>query len=218
MMCSSPLIGFSGETVNIPSGKPITVDGVADPNEWDDAADIEFRGGDYIKIKQDGTYLLMAIKGEKLGISSLAFHSDDEVRIFHASSGLITAVYKNQGDHWVQTEEFRSEGQILARAEDGDEAKMAKNLELYGWCANILAIKPPADFDEQNITEFKISLDHFENGASTMSVVFSQRTAEIRLAHAPIDLADGSLNNPMVHGSNVEVLQFEPQTWLLLKW
>ena len=141
--------GFA-QTVDIPKGKSITVDGIEIAGEWDDAVHVDFKGGEYIRLKQDGTHLLMSIKGEKGGISSVALHADDQVAILHASAGLITAIYTRQGENWVQTEEFRSERQQLVRAERDNTARMAKNLELIGWCANILPRKPPLNPDHQN--------------------------------------------------------------------
>ena len=206
------------ESVTIPKGSTITVDGVSAEQEWDDATTVDFEGGEYLKMKQDGEYVLLAIKGEKLGISSVAIHAENEVKILHASAGLITAVYNRQGESWVQTEEFRSERQRMVSAEKDNPARIAKNLELYGWGANILPLKPPVDFDQQTVTEYKISLSLLKNGVSTLSVVFSQRTAKLPLARAPKGLADDSLLKSMVHGANVEILHFAPDTWLRLEW
>ena len=215
---SFSIVGLCGETLTIPRGTAVTIDGREEPGEWDDALSADLRGGQYIKLKTDGQYLYLSIKGEKGGISSVAIHTDDEVKILHASAGLITAVYNREGGHWNQTEEFRSERQAPLRQENSTTARMAQKLELYRWCANILPRKVPADFDAQNITEYKISLELLKNDVSTMSVVFSQRTAKMPLARSPFDLDDDSLKKSMVHGSNVPILNFEPDTWLKLKW
>jgi hypothetical protein len=215
LFCS---IGSHGETLTIPRGTAITIDGRDEPGEWDNALSAPLRGGQYIKLKTDGQYLYLSIKGETIGISSVAIHTNDEVKILHASAGLITAVYNREGGHWNQTEEFRSERQALLRQEKSKAARMAKQLELYGWHANVLPLKVPADLGVQNIMEYKISLELLKNDVSTMSVVLSQRTSKMPLARAPFDLDDDSLRKSMVHGSNVSILNFEPDTWLKLKW
>ncbi len=206
------------ETLNIPQGRSITADGTEEAGEWNDALGIDFKGGDYIKVKHDGEHLFLSIKGEKLGICSVAIHAEDEIKILHASAGLITAVYEKSGGHWEQTEEFRSERQEPLRRAKTDADKMAMKLAQYKWCANIQTRKGPADFDVQNITEYMISLDLLRNEMSTMSVVFSQRTAREPLARAPRSLDDDCLMKSMVHGENIRTLDFMPDTWLRLKW
>ena len=98
--------GLRGETLTIPGGTAVTIDGREEPGEWDDASSTALRGGQYIKLKTDGQYLYLSIKGEKLGISSVAIHAADEVKILHASAGLITAVSNREGGHWKQVHWF----------------------------------------------------------------------------------------------------------------
>ena len=45
------------EALNIPKGTEITVDGKMGDGEWTDALQVDFIGGETLKIKQDGKYL-----------------------------------------------------------------------------------------------------------------------------------------------------------------
>jgi len=206
------------ETLNIPKGTTITVDGRMGDREWADALQVEFIGGEVLKIKQDGRYLYLYIKGETPGVASLGIHTRDSIQILHASAGLITARYVQEGAHWRQIEPFRSEKQDAIRNQANHQAWMAQNLDVYGWCATILPRAMTPDFDTSLATEFKISLDLLENGASSLSLAFFQRTARRRLAYAPAGLADDALNESMVRGENRERLDFRPDTWMRLAW
>jgi len=199
------------EALNIPKGTEITVDGKMGDGEWTDALQVDFIGGETLKIKQDGKYLYLYIRGETPGVASLAIHSQDLIQILHASAGLITAKYVNEGERWRQVEPFRSEKQMEVR-------NQANNLEAYGWLATILPRAITPDFDTSLATEYKISLDLLESGESSLSVAFFQRTAKQPLAHAPAGLADDSLNKSMVLGSNHDYLDFRPETWMVLSW
>jgi len=206
------------ETLIIPKGTGITIDGRMGDGEWSDGLQVEFIGGAILKIKQDGQYLYLYIKGETPGVASLGIHARGSTEILHASAGLITAKYVQEGERWRQIEPFRSEKQDAVNRQANHPASMAKNLEVYGWCATILPRAIPPDFDTSLATEYKISLDLLENGASSLSVAFFQRTARRPLAYAPAGLADDSLNTSMVKGTNHEYLDFRPDTWMRLAW
>jgi hypothetical protein len=203
---------------HIPRGTEITIDGYMGPGEWDDALDVEFSGGEMLRLKQDGRFLYLYIKGETPGTASLGIHSGDTIQILHASAGLITAKYVPDGDRWRQVEPFRSDRQMEARDQASDMARMQMNLDLYGWCALLRPRVIPDAFDWNLGMEYKISLELLENGESSLSVVLFQRTATQPLAFSPPDLADDSLSGSLVSGSNHEYLSFRPETWLLLSW
>lgn len=103
------------EALNIPKGTEITVDGKMGDGEWTDALQVDFIGGETLKIKQDGKYLYLYIRGETPGVASLAIHSQGLIQILHASAGLITARYLKEGERWRQVEPFRSEKQMAIR-------------------------------------------------------------------------------------------------------
>jgi hypothetical protein len=211
-------LGAQAATLRVPTGTESTVDGKMGDGEWSDALEIEFVGGETLKLKQDGQYLYLYIRGETPGVASLGIHSPGSIQILHASAGLITATYVEDGGHWKQVEPFRSEKQNDLRNPEDVQDWMAANLEAYGWCATLLPRAITPEFDSSLATEFKISLDLLQNGESSLSVAFFQRTAKLPIAHAPAGLADDSLSRSLVGGVNHEYLDFQPETWTVLSW
>ena len=86
------------------------------------------------------------------------------------------------------------------------------NLEQYGWTANVV------DAGEVTDLEYQIEVTESTDTVLLMSVVFLQARAATRLAHAPAMLADASLDTELVAGSANDGLEFDPATWLAIRF
>jgi hypothetical protein len=200
------------QTVNIPRGNSVKIDGIMEKEEWGNAINQEFIGGEGILFQHDTEFLYLGIRGEKGGFASVCVLYEDSIYVFHSSMGLITAKYVREESRWLQTLEFRSEIQHKIGKVENTDDKMKLSLKEYGWFANIIT------HGNTNEIEYKISLKKFKENNTYISIVFFQHAGKIQFAHAPSGLSDGSMNSEMVRGGNVKYLSFNIDSWLYLSW
>jgi hypothetical protein len=203
--------------MRVPTGAAPVVDGTIAEGEWDDAAQIPLQGGEAVFLKRSGSNLYVAIEGASGGFASVGFGTVDTVRILHASTGLITASYVRDSGSWRLLHGFRSPerrpGERFRRGESKftDEYRSAQ-LHQFGWFANVVEAGAPTDM------EYQIHIEGTGPGAAFLSVVFFQARARIRVAHAPSTLADASLDRELISGGAHDGLEFEPRSWIELRW
>ena len=200
------------QTVKIPIGSSVKIDGILEKEEWLNAIKQEFIGGESILFQHDSKFLYLGIRGEKGGFASVCVLYEDTIYVCHTSMGLITAKYVREKNQWVQTHEFRSETQHEIGELQNIDDKMKLSLKEYGWFANTL------NYGNTNEKEYKISLNKFKKSSTSISIVFYQHSGKIQFAHAPSDLSDGSMNSELVRGGNVKYLSFNPNSWLKIVW
>ena len=202
----------NAQTVIIPKGGSVKIDGILEKEEWLKAIKQDFIGGESILFQHDSKFLYLGICGEKGGFASVCVLREDTIYVCHTSMGLITAKYILEKNRWVQIHEFRSEIQTKIGELQNIDDKMKLSLKEYGWFANTLK------YGNTHEKEYKIALDKFEDGIMRISIVFFQHAGKIQFAHAPAGLSDGSMNSEMVRGGNIEHLSFNPNSWLNIVW
>ena len=203
--------------MNVPTGAEPVVDGTIAEGEWDDAAQIPLQGGEAVFVKRSGSNLYLAIQGASGGFASVGFGTIDSVRILHASTGLITASYVRRNGAWRLLHGFRSPekrtGERFNRGEAGfTDAYRSAQLHQFGWFANVVEAGAVTDM------EYQIRIDGTGRGTAFMAVVFFQARARVRVAQAPSGLADASLDRELISGSAHDGLEFEPRSWIELRW
>lgn len=204
--------------VDLPHGASITIDKNLDKSEWGSSVSEMMFGGGVVLFHQDENYINIGIKGEFGGFPSLGVLVDGEIHIMHASTSLITAIYKQSKGRWILDEPFRSDrGDRIRNIEDGN--KMRKlYLKEFGWCSNRVPFTIPKEQKRPIYFEYKIKKSLFSKNITKISVAYLQRGGEISIARLPKDLSDGSINKGMVMGGDKEVLNFNPDSWLELRW
>jgi hypothetical protein len=218
-------LGFSwyrtqqAERAHVPLGGAPVLDGVMSEDEWSDAVRWEFIGGEGVYAKRDSDFLYLGLRSQRGGFASIAVSKDDTIRILHSSTATITAVYElGASGSWHLTQAFESVNGTWdpgsRRPRQGAEAERLKqeHLSTYSWLASTVSLGTP------NEMEYQISLDLIEPGASFISIVLYQHAGDVRFAHSPSGLSDGSLNRDLVQGGSPETLGFSPETWILLAW
>lgn len=215
ILTMSPAAAQNEATI-VPEGTRPTIDGVIHTAEWEDALQLQLRGGRFVYVKYSGSYFYVAIRGSAGGISSVCLNSSDTIRVLHSSTALITASYARIGNQWQLIHSFRGpqnrSGHRFAREERRTEAYRKAQLEQFDWLANIVEEGDPTD------TEFQIGLRSLDTAGFSMSVAFLQARAQVRIAHSPISLEDASLDTELIAGTANDNLQFEPDGWHLLRW
>ena len=203
--------------VDVPTGQAPVVDGTIQPDEWADAIRIPLVGGEAVFLKKSDRYLFIAVKGSSGGIGSLGLATPDSLRILHASTGLITADFVRDGSRWRLVHRFRGpatpSGESFGRGEErsAGDYRLA-SLEQYGWTANVVDSGLPTDL------EYQIRIEGLPRSRTNLAVVFFQVHADVRMAHAPANLADDSLDRELISGGVEGDLQFDTNGWLRLNW
>ncbi|MFC1575060.1 hypothetical protein ACFL5A_00235 [Gemmatimonadota bacterium] len=214
------LILFSGvqdEPVRIPPGTVPEIDGFLSPGEWDDALRLPFSGGEAVLLKESGGNLFVGVHGATGGFVSLGFGGQDSLKIFHASTALITASFVRHGETWERTHGFTEAlaegGTPYPRSADRtSRGYMDAQYEQFGWTANVVTLGPPTD------PEFKIRVSDHPLRATYLSVVMYQARAATRVARAPDMLEDASIDPDLLQGSAGPVLDFDPHGWIRVIW
>ena len=200
------------QTVIVPKGGSVKIDGILEKEEWLNAIKQEFIGGESILFQHDSEFLYLGIRGEKGGFASVCLLREDTIYVCHTSMGLITAKYIREKNRWEQTHEFRSEIQHKIGKLQNNDNKKKLSIKEYGWFANTL------NYGNSNEKEYKISQNKFKKSTASISIVFYQHSGKIQFAHAPSNLSDGSMNSELVRGGNVKYLSFKPNSWLKITW
>jgi hypothetical protein len=203
--------------VIVPAGGAPIVDGTIHDDEWEDAVRLPLHGGEALYLKRADGKLYIAIRGAAGGIGSVCLGNADRIRVLHASTGLITAAYERDGDAWRLVHGFRgprqATGERFTRGEAGrTEEYSAAQLEQFGWVANLVEAGTGTDM------EYQVDLTAGAQSTVYMSVVFLQARAATRLARAPAELADASLDRDLIEGGANDKLVFMPTTWLELRF
>ena len=94
--------------VIVPYGKPITVDGVMEIEEWAKAAVVGFSDSSELLFLADGEFLYLGIRehsGEMIA-ANVFVNLEKEISVFHSSAALGTAVYQQEKNTWKKTQDF----------------------------------------------------------------------------------------------------------------
>lgn len=182
------------------------IDGNIVETEWNDALNLDLNGGEFVKVKKNGHYLFIALKGKQGGFSSVCINFGDTVSVLHSSTNLITANYVLNGNKWILTKEFSA----LKNSKRNVQNPEHLQLKEFGWNANLVSVGDPSE------TEFKIDTRKFGKELN-ISIVFYQFKAKIRYAKSPPNLKDGSLNKNLIEGGRIGQLLLSPEGWLRVK-
>jgi hypothetical protein len=200
-------------------GSTPVLDGVMSADEWSDAARLEFIGGEGVYVKRDSDFLFVGLRAQKGGFASIGISKENTIRILHSSTATITALYESGvSDAWHLAHAFESvdgtwdPGSPRPRPDTEAEELKQRHLSTYSWLATTVSYGNP------NEMEFQISLSLIEPGQSHISIVYYQHGGDVRFAHSPPGLSDGSLSQELVRGGSPETLDFRPESWTLLAW
>jgi hypothetical protein len=203
--CSQPS-SPAGQSLTIPHGSPVTIDGVITLPEWAAAHVETFADSSELLIMRDAEYLYLAIRGttEEMIAANVYIEENGEVIIHHTSAALGTAIYQSAENSWLKTQDFRWQ----CRATDNSEASQTERsdfLEQEGWLAATSRRGTPNELEYQ----IKIRAENLP-----LAVAFMRSSEPERRVFLPLDLADDTIQP--APGGLPEKRIFSPETWLLL--
>lgn len=206
---------FRQDSVAVPVGEAITLDGHIEAGEWDDAVQLALSGGGVLFLKRSGPDVLLAIRSTAGGFASVGWLIADSLRILHASTGLISASYRPGLQGWSRTRPF--DGPVMA---DGGEFRrgvarqsvtyQVASYEQWGWTATVVDLPPPTEM------EYRIRVS--PGVSPRLAVAFRQVRGEVATATHPTTLADAMLDPDLLQGTAPSVLDFRPETWTKVLW
>jgi hypothetical protein len=203
--CSEPAVP-ERQTITIPQGTSVTIDGILSPGEWDAAYVETFGDGSELLLMVDAEYLYLAIRGstEEMIAANVYTEENGEVIIRHSSAALGTAIYQSAENEWLRTEDFEWE----CRATDNSEASQRERshfLQQEGWLAANSRMGTPNELEYQIVVT---------GGEVTLAVAFMRSSEPDIRVFLPLDLADDTTRP--APGGLPETRIFSPGTWMVL--
>jgi len=214
----SAIVTFSGilslqaqtpkdETLKIPPGCAVKIDGKIEENEWRDAAAYELTGGGKVFIKHDGEYLLVGVRGATKGWSHLYFSEGDDrsMTVMHASAALGKTVYSpDKSNLWQPSNTFNWE--LRDRTITAEtEKKMAEYLARNSWAANNVNMTATPEI------EFRVKPRNLSGQTLYIALVHTDDAKKPRFF--PATLKDDTIREELVYGNTPNDLKFDRQGW-----
>lgn len=195
--------------------QPPIIDGIIDNAEWQNSKKYPLQGGDSIFFKEVNDSLYIAIRGTSGGFSSLGIANKNLLKIYHASTGLITAEYKLVNNKWQAVSDFKEPLMESGKPFPRNNERLSDNYKKvhfsqFNWYANLL------DMGDATETEFCISKEALPDGELYLSLVFYQIKADQKMAIFPVTLDDDMLNIELIQGTAPSNLEFNIDNWISL--
>jgi len=199
----------SGQTIQIPKGVPVSIDGRFSVEEWKDAVRQELIGGGEVHFKQDGAYLYVCLRGSKQGWGHVYVTRGDTVYVLHASAALGTAIYhRSNGGVWQPVQEFSWTMRDTSLSREAVNAR-EKFLQSYGWVANTVRMGTPG------MLEFKIARKFLNSETPLLAALFASEPKSPQFW--PPTLKDDCLAEKLIFGTTPADLKFNREGWAKLK-
>lgn len=203
------LTAHAAERIDVPRAAAPKIDGSIGADEWKDATRVELTGGGEAKLKHDGTFLYIAVKGPRQGIGSLCSVEGRSIRILHASAALGTAEFDRAGKlkhgfTWTNRDTGPSEAAMAERR---------KFLDAEKWFANSTPAPPTAE------REYQILIDGRKEIPMTLAFMSFASPEDMTMHFWPAKLADACADIRLARGSTDVEYTFDPKQWgaLVLK-
>jgi hypothetical protein len=189
--------------IAVPEGKPIAIDGVFSPGEWDGAEIESFSDGSDLLLMYSEGYLYLGIRANtpEMVAGNVFIDRGDQIAILHVSAALGTALYERGEDGWYQTQEFAWRCRNTGYS-DQAQAERDAFLEEERWVSVNGRMGTPNELEYQiEITDETLRL----------AVNFIRGSAPNVKVYWPSDLDDDCiLPTP---GGLPTHMQFSPATW-----
>lgn len=193
----------------VPMGEGILLDGTLEPAEWSDAGLLEMTGRSELRLKHDGTYLYLGVRGRGSGWTHVGVLRDDRVVVWHASAALGTYEYMKRGSEWILTGWTGwsvRDTSLSAAAVREREA----HLRQHGWVASTAWMGAPED------REFVIALEVLGETSPRLAVLYATDEEDPEYSWWPGSLDDDILNKELMMGQPRQSLEIRPHGWARL--
>ncbi len=199
----------SADSLTVPGGPAITLDGTLDSSEWAGALVVELSdSGGSIRLLHDGSFLYAGVKGDSGSYPHLAVMSPSNVWILHASAALGGVEYRLADSvRWERRNEFVWELRDTSLSEAA-RSERADYLDKHGWVASTNGM------GRRGETEYIIHLELFDNTPLRLSAAMG--TGGEPPYFWPAALNDGVRSQDLFLGNAPKFLSFDVTGWASL--
>ena len=198
------------DSLTVPGGKAITLDGTIDSAEWTGALVVQLSdSGGSIRLLHDGSFLYVGVASDSGSYPHLAVMSPGTVRILHASAALGSAEYMQANStRWDRQTEFKWEMRDTTLSESA-RTERADHIDRRGWVASTVGMGRPGE------TEYIIHLELFDQ--TPLRLAAAAGTGGEPPHFWPAALNDGVRSQYLFLGNAPRSLSFDVKGWASLR-
>ena len=124
------------QSVQVPRGPAVTIDGSVNDGEWRNAFRMEHPAGTVVRLMRDADHLYLGVTSDRQGFASLCVAIGDEVHVLHASAALGRVTYRPSGEVWNSPDTAFRYGMRSTALDDAARSERAAYLAENGWVAS----------------------------------------------------------------------------------
>jgi hypothetical protein len=201
----------AGNSVQVPRGPAVTIDGRVDDAEWRNALRIEHPAGTMVRLMRDADHLYFGVTSERQGFASLCVATNNEVHVLHASAALGRVTYRPRGDAWQSPDTAFSYGMRNTALDATAQSQRAAYLGENGWVASTVRMG-----NDGRSQELQIALNKF---TLPFNIALGRWlfTNSIESWPGTITDHDGCFSLTLVSGSVPQGILFKPSFWVTIE-
>jgi hypothetical protein len=199
------------QSVQVPRGPAVTIDGSVNDDEWRNALRIEHPAGTVVRLLRGADHLYLGVTSERQGFSSLCIAIGNEVHVLHASAALGRVTYRPSGDVWNSPDTAFRYSMRNTALDDSARSQRAAYLAENGWVASTVRMG-----NDQRSQELQIALSRFP---LPFRIALGRWLFTNNTEWWPGTLTDheGCLSLPLVRGSVPQGITFKPSFWVTIE-
>lgn len=196
------------QSVEVPAGSPIHIDGTWSEDEWQPA--VSAGAGDLaLRLNHAEGDLQVGVRAPSLGVASVCLLQDQRVYVFHASAALGRAVYRRGREEWELEEGFVWRVRTTEQSAEANAERNAHRNE-HGWVASTARMGTAGE------SEFQIASEYLSPGGTRLAVgAFLLGDGAPTIAGWPFGPEqDGSTRQAVIAGPLPERTVFNVDEWI----
>lgn len=192
--------------IEVPLGRPATLDGALDPDEWAGAYAETLASGIDVYFMQAAGDLYVGLRTKPRPVTSICVHRGTEIAVLHASAAVGTAIYRPAAGAWDLVRGF---SWACRDTTDSPEAQAERDeyFQKEGWVGTNGLMGMALGM------EFRIAMPL---GTMRLAIANIGAPDYQDVASWPAGLTDGSQNLQLLHGPPPPHLLFSPGQWAVI--
>ena len=202
------LAALRAQSIDVPAGAQIVIDGTIGEAEWAGARTETMEGGGMVFLRRTDTTLYVGVRGTADGIAHLCVATGDAVRLLHASAAIGSAVYRRSGEGFAKATDF--DWQLRDPALTGAAAAArAAYLEREAWVGTVSRMGPAVE------REFAVARRAWAGGPIRVAVGYVTLPARA-VSRWPAGATDCAAAE-LIAGFLPDTASFRPDAWADLR-
>jgi hypothetical protein len=200
----------TNNSIIIPIGRDIKIDGILEDSEWSDAWQGNLVNGGEVLFKHNNLNFFIGIRGVEMGWSHICVATPNQVLILHSSAALGAAIYQRTDQEFANpVDRFKWEMRDTTQSEVAVKAR-ASYLDKNNWVASTAWMGNP--FEREYIIKNEIFREHDVK----IAVLYASDEEHPDYYYWPTALSDDALNANLAFGKTPDSLTFRIEQWATL--